>query len=331
MRTQKKTLVFLFFAMLACASTNTPISEPAQAQQSTSVRASGPALEMFNRMVENPAYPKLRDAKIEYWYGTEEARFAHALKIPNPVPEDSGYRPGMTQQQYFDHLCKTEAGEFIFKTADNVEGIFQMRPRRFMYESEEWQHLYAIEDPYGYWAGENDNPGRQFVGPTMYSFLEALPVMHRKEWGWSPDIYDKSLGAPPPADSKIARLYGYNGQSLKTQKLEYDTKPKASYGFTWRGIKRPNDREMGIAGGELIVIDLQTNEVMGVRRGYVIWNGGWTGRVCPRYGYSGGQDKTTFFSVWFLAKVARPAGWQEFFAGREKYRVIKDNPEQKRY
>ena len=60
---------------------------------------------------------------------TEEGRFAHSIKIPNPVPLDSGYKPGMTSQEYFDHLCKTEAGEFIYKTVENVEGIYMMRPR----------------------------------------------------------------------------------------------------------------------------------------------------------------------------------------------------------
>ena len=30
---------------------------------------------------------------------TEEGRFAHSIKIPNPVSEDSGYRPGMTPEQ----------------------------------------------------------------------------------------------------------------------------------------------------------------------------------------------------------------------------------------
>ena len=35
--------------------------------------------------------------------------------------------------------------------------------------------------------------------------------------------------------------------------------------YVWRGITRPHDREMGIAGGELIVLDLQTNEVLGVQ------------------------------------------------------------------
>ena len=61
---------------------------------------------------------------------TEEGRFAHSIKIPNPVPTDSGYKPGMTPEKYFNHLCKTEAGEFIYKTVENVEGIFMMRPTR---------------------------------------------------------------------------------------------------------------------------------------------------------------------------------------------------------
>ena len=60
---------------------------------------------------------------------TEEGRFAHSIKIPNPVPEDSGYKPGMTSKEYFDHLCKTEAGEFIYKTVENVDGVYMMRPR----------------------------------------------------------------------------------------------------------------------------------------------------------------------------------------------------------
>ena len=65
---------------------------------------------------------------------TEEGRFAHSIRIPNPVPADSGYKPGMTPQDYFDHLCKTEAGEFIYKTVANVEGLFLMRPREKVYD-----------------------------------------------------------------------------------------------------------------------------------------------------------------------------------------------------
>jgi hypothetical protein len=42
------------------------------------------------------------------------------------------------------------------------------------------------------------------------------------------------------------------------------------YAYTWRGIRREKDRWFGIAGGELIVLDRVTGEVLGVRRGFAI-------------------------------------------------------------
>ena len=273
------------------------------------------------RSAANP-YDML-EVKIEDWTATPEGKFAHSIKIPNPVPEDSGYRPGMTQQEYFEHLCKNEAGEFIFKTVDNVDGIYQIRPRR-IYSHGEWAHLYALEDPYGYWVGEWEGVGFEIVQPDLYSFFEIHPSARRKYDIRFNDARDPSLLMPTPSGSTIARYSGYNGGDFNSMKIEYDTKPRARYGFTWRGVKRPHDREMGIAGGELIVLDLQSMEVMGVRRGYNVWNRGWTGRMCPRYGYIGGQDKTTGFTTWFIAKVARPPRWNEYFARIEKGRRIKN-------
>lgn len=280
------------------------------------------------RSAANP-YDML-EVKIEDWLGTPEGRFAHSIKIPNPVPEDSGYRPGMTQQEYFELLCKNEAGEFIFKPADNVEGIYQIRPRR-IYSHGEWQHLYALEDPYGYWVGEWESVGFQIVQPLLYSYFEIHPSARRVYSLDLKEFYDRSIHVPTPAGMTIARFSGYDNRSFKTMRLEFDTKPRARYAFTWRGVKRTMDREMGIAGGELIVLDLQTNEVLGVRRGYNVWNGGWTGRMCPRYGYVGGQDKFTRFTAWFVAKVARPPRWQEYFAHEEKGRRIVGDPRGRRY
>lgn len=67
---------------------------------------------------------------------------------------------------------------------------------------------------------------------------------------------------------------------------------QSRYGYTWRGITRPHDREFGIAGGEIIVLDLTTNEILAVRRGFI--RGGnvrnlttisWlNGQVCPNSG-----------------------------------------------
>ncbi len=45
---------------------------------------------------------------------------------------------------------------------------------------------------------------------------------------------------------------------------------KSHYGFTWRGIERsPHDRELGIAGGEILIFDLRTNDVLAVRRNFI--------------------------------------------------------------
>jgi hypothetical protein len=231
---------------------------------------------------------------------TEEGRFAHSIRIPNPVPADSGYKPGMTPQDYFDHLCKTEAGEFIYKTVANVEGLFLMRPRERVFD-DHMQHLYAMEDPYGYTDWEAREPQTVFVDPPsrVYSYLETpLP----------PSVASKIPGA------RYRRYFGYvRGKSRMVE--EYTSDIMSRYGYTWRGISRPYDRAFGIAGGELIILDLQTNEVVGVRRGYVrsgnvknsptgVW---WlTGEVCPKFEVRKNWPKDGDFSYWFISKVLKP-------------------------
>ena len=103
---------------------------------------------------------------------TEEGRFAHSIKIPNPVPEDSGYKPGMTPEQYFEHLCKTEAGEFIYKTVEHVEGLYLLRPHKP--DGYATGHLYALEAPYGRGVG-GAHPEEYFVQPAIgkYEYLEV--------------------------------------------------------------------------------------------------------------------------------------------------------------
>ncbi len=198
---------------------------------------------------------------------TEEGRFAHSIKIPNPVPEDSGYKPGMTQEQYFEHLCNTEAGEFLYKTVDNVEGLYMMRPRKKATD-DELSHLYALEDPYGYENWEAIEPGTGFVHPNRFKFIE-MPITDRREPPWREQYVDHSVIAASPPGMKTQRYFGYDGRILKTLEKEYAVNSQSRYGYTWRGITRPHDRALGIAGSELIVLDLQTKEVLAVRRAYI--------------------------------------------------------------
>jgi hypothetical protein len=202
---------------------------------------------------------------------TEEGRFAHSIKIPNPVPEDSGYKPGMTPEQYFDHLCKTEAGEFIYKTVEDVEGLFMMRPRESAKNDDLLEHLYAMEDPYGLAVGVRDSPQDYFIQPAIgrYQYLEtSLPQASKTDDGLQYRRYYRDEKAHPGSHFPTA----INGQFVQVPYIvamaDVPTL-QSRYGYTWRGITRPHDRELGIAGGELVVLDLHANEVLAVRRSFV--------------------------------------------------------------
>src|SRR5207237_4857872 len=95
-------------------------------------------------------------------------------KVPPPKwPEataDSGYKPGMSTQEYFEHLCKTEAGEFIYKTVENVEGIYQMRPREHVTDKM-LMDRYFLEDPYGEY-GDEEHLQEEYVNPPYSTYVK---------------------------------------------------------------------------------------------------------------------------------------------------------------
>lgn len=231
------------------------------------------------RLADNCAKAKLRPGetgcdllklKPADPFATEEGRFAHAIKIPNPVPEDSGYKPGMIPEQYFDHLCKAEAGEFIYKTVEDVEGLYMMRAREFTNDYM-LEHLYAMEDPYGLAVGVRDSPQDYFVQPAIgkYQYLELpLPRASETEESSKYRRYYRDEKSHPGSQFPTA----INGQFVQVPYIVamVDVSTLQSrYGYIWRGITRTHDRELGIAGGELIILDLQTSEVLAVRRSFV--------------------------------------------------------------
>ncbi|HJU06724.1 MAG TPA: hypothetical protein VJ692_16365 [Nitrospiraceae bacterium] len=269
----------------------------------------------MKRLAENCAKAKLRPGetgcdplklKPADPLATPEGRFAHSIKIPNPVPENSGYKTGMTPQEYFDHLCKTEAGEFIYKTIENVEGLYMMRPRKRATDYE-LEHLYALEDPYGHTTDESFLVQETYVQPATgrYQFLE-MPLSQALDSAAKYRRYYRDVNAHPGRQYQTA----INGQGVFVPYIVAEAivpDIKSRYGYTWRGIRRPHDRELGIAGGELIILDLKTKEIMAIRRGYMrtgfvrnnltgVW---WlTGPSCPNRG--------TNLPFKFIQKVLMP-------------------------
>lgn len=234
-----------------------------------------------------------REAAPEFWPYPNVAK----PQLPD-APSTPVYRWWMSARQYFDALCKAEAGEFIYRTVDNVEGVYAVRPRRAA-STEALRDRYVLEDPYGYTDAEARNAALIFLGPKKYRFFE-LPVppwFGRKE------------------NELVARYFGYDDRSLKSLKKEYDTRIQSRYGYTWREIRRPHDRENAIVGGELIVLDLRTNEILGIRRGFLhaarsrysasglTWSGG---EFCPWLSKRVGIAKDYDASFEFVSRVLHP-------------------------
>lgn len=233
------------------------------------------------------------------WVATPEGQFAHSIKIPHPVPRDSSYRKGMSSQEYFDHLCKAEAGEFIYKKVANVEGFYFMRPPRRPTD-DDLKDRFKLEAPeiertFQLMRASPQDRGKIFVGPPwrLYSFVEEP----------SPDSRERGLHF---------RVTGYK-QDVSPMKGELVDKLQSRYGFVWRGVRRAHDRELAIAGSEWIVIDLESREVLAVQRNYArtgfnrntaggIW---WLNALsCPPLRSQGNLSKR-FYE--FLTKSLEPA------------------------
>lgn len=228
------------------------------------------------------------------WLQDAEAKIAHSLKLPDSVPKPvpfnflkaaaTGWIPGIASArlQYFNHLCSTEAGEWIFRKVQNVEGLYFARPQGAPTSD-------TLSDPYGpempwiqrIFLLKGDSlkwQGVWFIQPPLYNYRFVEQPRRETEW-------QKQIATP------YVRLFGYTrearpvpgvyGKALDPRDWNtwHDKDPMqvigiptltAKYGYSWRGLKRARDREYGIAGGELIIYDLQSKEVLAVRRQFLI-------------------------------------------------------------
>jgi len=198
------------------------------------------------------------------WLATEEGRFAHNLVLPDSVPKTvpfdfgaarlSALKPGAKSvaRQYWDHLCSTEAGSFILKPVDGVDGFFFMRPVGG--------------------ANEQQNNDRWK--------LEAPGL--QASWGWRYDPISEAVGfvQPPSATYEwvdfpalegggVLHLHDYR-ESTQRPRAEPQLDSQARYAVIWRGIRRERDRESAIAGTEWIVFDRESRDVLGVLRDFYL-------------------------------------------------------------
>ena len=182
----------------------------------------------------------------------------------------------------FQERCK-KSGEFIHRTAENVEGIFllKVRPKEYNFGSQ-----YAMDDPYG-----SDLGGDGYIGSFVRGSYDSMRSRDARP-GWPTRLGYGYVDAVDPKDGKRYRytgsvkevthtssvLIGGDGKTqFKSKEFALDRTlapdPAPRYGVTYNDISTREERDYWIAGSSLKVIDLKTNEVMAERIGYMMDRG----------------------------------------------------------
>ena len=177
----------------------------------------------------------------------------------------------------FQERCKT-AGEKIYRTAEDVEGVFLMkiRPSGVNYGDQ-----FKLDDPYGH-----DSTGNEYIKSFLYGrnssgyltqpdkeirrgyrYVEAIDPADGRRYRYT--------GSVREVEERLSGLSG--GGTVRITKFALDKTPaqgsQPRYGVTYDDISTREEREYWIAGSSLKVIDLKTNEVMAERIGYMMDRG----------------------------------------------------------
>ncbi|SMC23207.1 hypothetical protein SAMN02745857_01579 [Andreprevotia lacus DSM 23236] len=169
----------------------------------------------------------------------------------------------------YEKNCQ-QAGEKIYRTADRVQGLFLIKARP---NKNNFDDQYELSDPYGYDVG-----GDGYIISFLQKYDHGKVVMDTGGFGYV-DIIN-------PKDGMRYRYTGYIDQpwlrdkkyaewvrDFSLHKVLAPNAPLPRYGVTYDDISTHEDREHWIAGSSLKVVDLQTNEVMAERVGYMIDTG----------------------------------------------------------
>ncbi len=251
--------------------------------------------------------------------------YAHGLRLPDSVPQAVPFAfwlarlraliPGQpnVSEQYFEHLCLTEAGDYVFRRIENVEGVFQLRPRPPIYGTPIDFDPYRLEEPTGIGAADSGTLGWEapinLVQPPLgrYAFLEQPATTIGRV-----TRYSRGRNENPPRYERGVRAGDRDNQPAYLPFLvvrEEFSQRRARYGFTWRGLRRPHDRRHAIASGEYLIVDLDTAEVLAVKRAFKL----------------SGRDRNTPSGVWWgNALWCKGKEWEYSYLVREVLVPIPD-------
>jgi hypothetical protein len=166
--------------------------------------------------------------------------------------------------------CKS-AGEFIHKPVRDVEGVVLLTLRhKFNRESQ-----FELDDPYGH-----DSVAEEYLMNFLRGFYHQRPNAWPADY--PPRIGYQFVEARDPKDGQLYRYTGRLDEPWQTNKSYLKgylrfvadrvpiAAPTARYGVRFDDISTRQERELWIAGSSLKVVDLQTQEVVAERVGYMV-------------------------------------------------------------
>jgi hypothetical protein len=156
---------------------------------------------------------------------------------------------------YVQELCAKDGGDKIFRVVDNVEGIYQIKPRAEVKDAD-WRDQYGLPDPWGLAEFDaistRNNNGLRGAIPLG---KDSMGAGRHGYWFLEQNV-DMQIGPP------YQRRIDHEKETLIVKNL------LSRYGYLSEDISTPEMRRRWIAGGRTTIIDLQTKEVLAIRTGY---------------------------------------------------------------
>jgi hypothetical protein len=175
-----------------------------------------------------------------------------------------------------------------------VDGFYLIRPRYYQGDQIR-RELFANEAPY-------EETGLLHLGVNSFSYLSKT-----YRYIEFPDVKSHPAEYIPPSDEDLPSMrfhfrdqpgsgpywhYRWDDEVDRNDRFanpryyrQRVSVPQSRYGITWRAIERTGfDRDLGVAGMEVLVVDLLSGEVNAVRRGF---SRALMGRPTPFHGHTG--------------------------------------------
>lgn len=208
----------------------------------------------------------------------------------------------------FTKRCTENAGISIRRVVEKVDGVFIMNPRNAS-NTNNLEGQFPLGDMYGLSADNSTEPGRLLEGSshTFEGQPRAQPLL-----GF--DFVE--MPNPERETNHSAAPYIRITLDQSKSKANYTqtiTEPvqrrRGRYGFDWTDISTSEDRQHWIAGGKTRIVDLETNEVIAERTGFVVsrmrdervGGGVWSVEIgnvyCPKF------ENEDYKTLEFLASV----------------------------